>query len=278
MARSHFIEGGVNRVILATDGDFNVGVTSHSELVDLVREGARDGVFLTVLGVGGGNYKDDRLELLADRGNGFYAYLDNDDEARRVLVEQVSGTLVTIAKDVKIQVEFNPAQVVSYRLLGYENRRLADRDFNDDTVDAGELGAGHSVVALYELVPGAAADQSPEVDALRYQTARQPNVTASSGEVLTVKLRYKEPDGDTSRLIEERLFLADQGPMGEDFSLAAGVALFGMILRDSKHTGQGTLADARMLVEGGRGEDPAGRRAELSHLIHVAEASVLPGR
>ena len=245
VARQNFIRGGVNRVILATDGDFNVGLTSHADLLALIERERQSGVFLSVLGVGSGNLKDATMELLADKGNGHYAYLDSLQEARRVLVREGGATLETVAKDVKLQIEFNPTQVAAYRLIGYENRLLAARDFNDDTKDGGELGAGHTVTALYELVPAgvelpdAASSGSgsarlpngrPVVDALRYQApALQPTVAARTGELLTVKVRYKAPEASASRLVEQVL---RPGGAASHLPFAAAVAEFGMLLRD----------------------------------------------
>src|SRR6267142_1974018 len=199
-ATSNFIKGGVNRVILATDGDFNVGVTSQGDLIRLIEDKAKSGVFLSVLGFGMGNYKDSTLEKLADKGNGNYAYIDTLQEARKVLIGQGGATLVTVAKDVKLQVEFNPAAVGAYRLIGYEKRLLQKEDFNDDKQDAGEMGAGHSVTALYEIVPAGAPVDLPSVDPLKYQRPQTP-AGASADELMTVKIRYKEPDGETSRLM-----------------------------------------------------------------------------
>ena len=246
-------------MILATDGDFNVGITNHSDLVELIDEKAKSGVFLTVLGFGMGNLKDATLVKLADKGNGNYAYIDTLTKAKKVLVEQISGTLVTIAKDVKIQVEFNPAQVAAYRLIGYENRMLAKEDFNDDKKDAGEIGAGHTVTALYEVVPAGKELPAPaQVDALKYQS-RSPQSEESeirnpksgiSPELLTLKLRYKAPDGDTSKLLE--FPLTDTGTTWEkssrDFRFAAAVAGFGMLLRDSPHKGGATWDSIRELA------------------------------
>jgi Ca-activated chloride channel homolog len=193
VAQANYIPGGSNRVILATDGDFNVGITDQGSLIRL-EDKARSGVFLSVLGFGGGNYKDSTLEKLADKGNGNYAYIDTLNEARKALVEQMAGTLFTVAKDVKIQVEFNPAEVAAYRLIGYENRVLRDQDFNDDRKDAGDVGEGHTVTALFEVVPSGQATDIPSVDPLRYQTSRQASSNAGSGELMTVKLRYKDPE------------------------------------------------------------------------------------
>jgi Ca-activated chloride channel family protein len=274
LARESFIEGGVNRVVLATDGDFNVGVTSDDELLALVREGARAGVALSVLGFGMGNLQDDTLELLADRGDGNYAYIDDLAEARKVLVEEMGGTLVTIAKDVKIQIEFNPAHVASYRLIGYENRILAARDFNDDKKDAGEIGSGHTLCALYEIVPAGDTPAAREVDDLRYQDRPDLADAAASGELFTLKLRYKEPGESKSRLIE--VPVRDEGrtlaEASADFRFAAAVAAFGMVLRDSEHRGDATLALARQLAESGLADDERGRRAGFLELVDRAIA------
>src|SRR5438270_8501894 len=250
IAAENFIKGGVNRVILATDGDFNIGVTNQGDLIRLIEAKAKTGVFLSVLGVGTDNLKDSTMQKLADKGNGNYAYLDSIDEARKVLVQQINGTLMTIAKDVKIQVEFNPARVASYRLIGYEKRMLRKEDFNNDKVDAGEIGAGHTVTALYEVVPvGAAANPAasvPPVDPLKYSSNERSTSaqSTSSSEMLTVKLRYKKPDGDRSELVERAVTDApgnfENAPT--DLKFAAAVAEFGMILRDSDYKGYGTFA------------------------------------
>ncbi|MBN2489349.1 MAG: VWA domain-containing protein, partial [Planctomycetes bacterium] len=273
-AVQHFVEGGINRVILCTDGDFNVGVTSHSELVSLIEDRARTGVFLSVLGFGMGNYKDDRLEKLADRGNGHYAYIDGEREARRVLVDGLAGTLITIAKDVKIQVEFNPAEVAAYRLLGYENRALTNRDFNDDAKDAGEIGAGHTVTAFYEVVPAGGTVPGPATDPLKYQAPAQPRADAAhSGELLTVKLRYKLPAGTTSTKLE--VAAVDHGATwsqaSRDFKFAAAVASFAMLLRDSAFRGTATFEQILELAEEGKGADPRGQRAEFLELVRQAK-------
>ena len=275
IATDNFIKDGVNRVILATDGDFNVGVTSQGELIRLIEEKAKSGVFLSVLGVGDDNLKDSTMQKLADKGNGNYAYLDSLDEARKVLVQQLNGTLVTIAKDVKIQVEFNPARVASYRLIGYEKRMLRKEDFNNDKIDAGEIGAGHTVTALYEVVPvGAAVSPSgPQVDPLRYSVPPE-NARSNSNEMLTVKLRYKRPDGDKSELIERAV--VDDGKQfanaSADFKLAAAAAEFGMLLRDSEFRGNGTLGAVREWAEEGKGADRNGYRAGFLELVRKAEA------
>ncbi len=279
IAKANFVPGGVNRVILATDGDWNVGTTSEGELMRLIGEKAKSGVFLTVLGFGMGNLKDSMLEQLADKGNGNYAYIDTLAEAKKTLVEQAGGTLVTIAKDVKIQVEFNPAQVQAYRLIGYENRLLAKEDFNNDKVDAGEIGAGHTVTALYEVVPAGAESpiQAPGVDALKYQKVETPNAKGqmpNNGEMLTVKIRYKEPTGDVSSKLE--FPLRDTGARFEDastdFKFAAAVAGFGMALRESPLKGSLTLAAVADWGRAGLGDDAGGYRNEFLSLVKQAEA------
>jgi Ca-activated chloride channel family protein len=273
-AQQHFVRDGINRVILCTDGDFNVGVTSQDELVRLIEDKAKSGVFLSALGFGMGNYKDATLEKLADKGNGNYAYIDTPREARKVLVEQMSGTLLTIAKDVKIQVEFNPSRVGAYRLIGYENRILAAEDFNNDKKDAGEIGAGHTVTALYEVAPPGENVNLPTVDPLKYQTpkATTPSSTvmpSNTDELLTVKLRYKQPDGDVSQLIEQPV--VDRGvPYAQasaDFKFAASVAAFGMILRHSPSVGTTTLDAVAELALEGKGPDLQGHRAEFIDLV-----------
>ncbi len=270
IAREHFVEGGNNRVLIATDGDFNVGVSSDAELVRLVEEKRAEGTFLTVLGFGTGNLKDSKMEKLADHGNGNYYYLDGELEAKKVLVSEIGGTLFTIAKDVKIQVEFNPAQVQAYRLIGYENRLLAAEDFADDTKDAGELGAGHTVTALYEVIPvGAETDTAVRDQGdLRYQQ-RDLSDAAASGEMMTVKLRYKAPDGDTSRLIEQPLVMPAPGheAVSNNFYFSASVAAFGMIVRESEHKGNATLDQVLALARDAMGEDAEGYRAEFIRLV-----------
>jgi Ca-activated chloride channel homolog len=271
-AVENFIQGGVNRVILATDGDFNVGVTNQGDLVRLIEEKAKTGVFLTTLGFGMGNLKDSTLEKLADHGNGNYAYIDGLTEARKVLVEQIGGTLVTIAKDVKLQIEFNPREVQAFRLIGYENRVLAHQDFNDDKKDAGEIGAGHTVTALYEVVPPGVPLSVPGVDPLKYQPAARPGVGSDSGELLTVKLRYKEPDGVRSALME--VPVTDGGQTFQDaspdFRFASAVAAFGMVLRESPHKGGATLAKVREWASSGLGGDSSGLRPEFLQLVERA--------
>lgn len=278
VAEEHFIEGGINRVILATDGDFNVGVSSDAELKRLVEAKRTSGVALTVLGFGTGNLKDNKMETLANHGNGNYYYIDSASEARRVLVEELGSTLHTIAKDVKVQVEFNPAEVRAYRLIGYVNRTLEDEEFAEDSTDAGELGAGHSVTVLYEVIRrGVESDvKVPTAGDLKYQEPRPTDEAAAFGELLTVKLRYKAPDGDTSRLIEHPLpgDVLEQ-EVSADFHFAAAVAGFGMLLRDSEYKGTLTLDDVRALAEQGRGDDLRGTRAGFIALIEDSRGLLL---
>jgi secreted protein with Ig-like and vWFA domain len=282
-ASLHFNKEGINRVILATDGDFNVGVTSHEELLKLIEEKRKTGVFLSVLGYGMGNTKDDTMELLANKGNGNYAYIDSLSEARKSLADQFSGTLVTIAKDVKIQIEFNPAVIRSYRLLGYENRMLAARDFKDDTKDAGEIGAGHTVTALYELVPVGAPEPQVVVDDLKYapKPAAEPAPPATdvpaefSGETMTVKLRWKAPDADVSTPMDvavrdEGKKIAEAGP---ETKWAVAVAGFAAMLNGSQFNGL-TWEQIRTLAKAGKGADPNGYRGEFLQLIDRAESMV----
>jgi Ca-activated chloride channel family protein len=273
-ARDNFIQDGVNRVILCTDGDFNVGVTGTDSLVRMVEQEAQGGIFLTVLGFGMGNHNDAMLEQISGRGNGNYAYIDTIKEARKVLVKQTDSTLVTIAKDVKLQLEFNPAKVAAYRLIGYENRVLAKEDFNDDKKDAGEIGAGHTVTALYEIVPaGIKADAlAPPVDPLKYQQEVRTSEPHISDETLTVKIRYKEPSGDTSKLVEfpvtDRAKTFDQAE--EDLRFAAAVAGFGMRLRNSPYAGTWTYQDVEGTARNALGKDVDGLRAEFLELVRLA--------
>ena len=276
IARQNFLREGNNRVVLATDGDFNVGESSDEAMEQLMQQQRETGIFLTVLGVGRGNLRDSRMELLADKGNGNYAYLDNLDEARRTLVAQFGGTLFTVAKDVKLQVEFNPARVAGYRLIGYENRLLANEDFNNDRKDAGELGAGHTVTALYELVPVNASN--PLVDNLKYAPQNVLAPAGNAAEVLTVKLRYQEPRGSASRLLTQPLAGAAM-PLTQasaDQQFAAAVAEFGLLLRQSEQRGTATYASVAQLAQAGRGPDPEGYRAELVRLVQVAQG-LTPG-
>lgn len=279
VAQQNFIKGGTNRVILCSDGDFNVGTTSQSELVSLIEDKAKSGVFLTVLGFGLGNYKDSTMEKLADKGNGNYGYVDSLNEAKKIFVEQMSGTLITIAKDVKIQIEFNPAQVGAYRLIGYENRLLAKEDFNNDKKDAGEIGAGHTVTALYEIVPvGQPIPTEGSVDALKYQTpAATTSAAAESKEMLTLKLRFKAPDGDTSQLVS--FPVSDTGKTfsqaSPDFVWATAVAQFGLLLRDSTYKGNATMSSVLEMAQSSRGADQQGYRTEFLELVNAA-ARLLP--
>ena len=288
VAREHFVEDGNNRVILATDGDFNVGASSDAEMVRLIEKERESGIFLTVLGFGTGNLKDSKMEQIADHGNGNFHYVDGLLEARKVLVEEMGGTLFTVAKDVKLQVEFNPGRAAAYRLIGYENRLLADEDFNDDTKDAGELGAGHTVTALYEVVP-AGLPVPRSVDPLRYQPPAEPRPpveappveappveappvealpAAFEDELLYVKVRYKDPDGSESRLLAHAVADRARSP-SPSFRFAAAVAGFGMLLRDSPHAGGLTPDDVIALAERGRGDDPRGYRGEFIRLVEA---------
>jgi Ca-activated chloride channel family protein len=263
-------------VILCTDGDFNVGVSGDDELVTLITDKAKNsGVFLSIFGFGMGNYKDAKLEKLADKGNGHYAYIDNEREAKKVFVEELTGTLYTIAKDVKIQVEFNPAHVGAYRLIGYENRILAAQDFNDDTKDAGEIGAGHTVTALYEVIPqGVMPAVAQDVDRLKYQPLPEADPkTEPSPEMLTLKLRWKKPEEDVS--VKREYPVMDPGKKAaepaSDTEWQAAVAAFGMVLRNSKHKGQADLRLVKELALGSRGPDPTGLRREFIDLILTTE-------
>ena len=275
IATQHFIKNATNRVILATDGDFNVGVSSQAELIRLIEAKAKSGVFLSVLGYGMGNIKDSNLEQIADKGNGHYAYIDSPREAYKVLVEEMGSTLVTVAKDVKIQVEFNPAKVGAFRLIGYENRIMAHRDFNDDTKDAGEIGAGHHVTALYELVPPGQEGALAGVDPLKY---RKPAASGTpSNESFTVKLRYKRPDSDTSRLLEYGV--VDEGRTfanaSDDLKFASAVAGFGMLLRDSADKGSFTYPGVLEIAQSTLSADQSGYRREF--VAAVRQAKVLSG-
>ena len=266
LADENFMEGGNNRVIIASDGDMNLGITSNGGLTDLISEKKETGVFLTVLGYGTGNYSDANMESLADYGNGNYHYIDCIDEAERVLVDKLKETTVTVAKDVKLQVEFNPTEVSEYRLLGYENRTMAAEDFEDDTKDGGETGAGQTVTVLYELVRSEDGNQGSD---LKYQTDRELTEAASSGELLTLSIRYKEPDGKES--VEENFNVladdSDDSELSEDLSFAAGVAELCMIINDSDYANDATIDSAYQLVKDGAGDDDA--REELSKMIRT---------
>ncbi|MEQ8577794.1 MAG: von Willebrand factor type A domain-containing protein [Balneola sp.] len=272
VAKEHFRKNGNNRVILATDGDFNVGVSSNSELVDLIEQKRDEGIFLSVLGFGSGNLKDSKMEQIANNGNGNYYYIDNLLEAKKVLVSEMGGTLHTIAKDVKIQVEFNPQNVKAYRLIGYENRLLADEDFNNDEKDAGELGAAHTVTALYEVIPhGVVIDSSlSDIDPLKYQTPTTP-VNGFNDELMTVKLRYKQPDGDKSQLLTQVIKRSDRSELSENLKFASSVASFGMLLRDSKFKGNSSFQMVQQLAKESKGIDENGYRAEFIKIVELAE-------
>lgn len=271
-ALENFKTYGNNRVILATDGDFNVGVSGDGELVNLIEKEREKGIYLTVLGFGTGNYKDSKMEQLADKGNGNYAYIDNLMEAKKVLVNEMGGTLLTIAKDVKIQIEFNPLKVKGYRLVGYENRLLNNEDFNDDKKDAGELGSGHTVTVIYEIIPAASNELMASVDPLKYQnvSVKTNNV---SNEVMTIKFRYKEPTESTSNLITKVVDdkVKKLSNASENCMFACSVAQFGMLLRDSKFKGSSDFDSVITLAKQSKGTDEAGYRAEFIRLAEMAQ-------
>ncbi|MDR0660731.1 MAG: von Willebrand factor type A domain-containing protein [Prevotellaceae bacterium] len=279
IAKKNYIEGGNNRIILCTDGDFNVGVSSNSELETLIEnERKNSNVFLTVLGYGMGNYKDGKMQTLAEKGNGNHAYIDNMQEANKVLVNEFGATIYTVAKDVKLQIEFNPVKVQSYRLIGYESRLLNKEDFNDDTKDAGEMGAGHTVTALYEVVPVGVKGNIPgSVDDLKYQKpvgTSQDDAYTDSPEMLTVKLRYKEPTGSKSKKIEVPLVDKGGSDVSEDFRFAAAVAMFGQQLRNSDFKGEGSYDKVVELARTGLGEDAQGYRREFVRLAETVSGMV----
>ncbi|MFO7256935.1 MAG: von Willebrand factor type A domain-containing protein [Bacteroidota bacterium] len=269
IAKENFIEGGNNRIILATDGDFNVGESSNAAMERLVEEKREQGIYLSVLGFGMGNYKDSKMEILADKGNGNYAYIDNIQEAQKVLVSEFGGTLFTIAKDVKLQVEFNPAKVTAYRLIGYENRLLRDEDFNDDRKDAGDLGSGHTVTALYEIIPVGSDSKFSPVDDLKYQKTQLTSEAKRSPELMTIKFRYKDPDGGPSKLIVHALRDNDipLSRTSDNFRWSAAVASFGMLLRDSEFVGDFDYEDVVALAQGARGEDEKRYRAGFIDMV-----------
>ncbi len=270
VAKKNFVDGGNNRVILATDGDFNIGESSNSAMELLIEEKRKEGVFLTVLGFGMGNYKDSKMETLADKGNGNYAYIDTMKEAKKVLVNEFGGTLFTIAKDVKIQVEFNPNHVQAYRLIGYENRMLKDEDFNDDKKDAGELGSGHTVTALYEIIPvGVESEFVKDIDPLKYQD-KEVVKAANTNELLTVKFRYKAPDGDKSKLITKTVKKGVRNA-SDNLNWASAVAGFGMMLRDSEFKGDLSYSSVIALAKGSKGSDEFGYRSEFIQLAELAK-------
>lgn len=274
VAADNFIKGGNNRVVLATDGDFNVGMSSDEQMEKLIEQKRKTGIFLTALGYGMGNYKDSKLETLADKGNGNYAYIDNISEARKVLVNEFGGTLFTIAKDVKLQIEFNPQRVQAYRLIGYENRMLKARDFNDDQKDAGEMGAGHRVTAFYEVIPvGVKSSFSGSVDELKYQAENKPAVRNNSKEMMTVKLRYKKPDGNVSMLIEQPVLDSSIAfdRTSENFRFSAAVAEFGMLLKQSPFRQQADFDHVISTAQKSIGKDNEGYRAEFVKLAKSAK-------
>lgn len=274
VASENFIKEGNNRIIIATDGDFNVGQTSDAEMERLVTKQRDHNIYLSVLGYGIGNLKDNKLETIADKGNGNYAYIDNSQEAQKVLIEEFGGTLFTVAKDVKIQIEFNPSQVKAYRLIGYENRILQNEDFNNDKKDAGELGAGQQVTVLYEIIPSSSNEEIVSTDELKYQKTKAPDKHAFSKEILTIKIRYKNPDSTESLLHTEVIDKSCQpiNKASNNIMLAAAVAEFGMILRDSEYKAQATMASAVKLINDLNTTDNYGYRGELIRLMNVAES------
>lgn len=265
-AREAFIQGGNNRVILCTDGDFNVGVSTPEGLEKLIEEESKSGVYLTVLGYGMGNYKDNRMQVLAQKGNGNHAYIDNLPEANRVLVNEFGSNLYVVAKDVKLQIEFNPAYVHAYRLIGYETRMLNHEDFNDDQKDAADMGPGHAVTALYEVVPAKQAQKAgANIDDLIYKDRK-----GEAGELMTVKLRYKEPDSDRSEKIDQTVF--DQGnPVSRDFHFASAVAMFSHLLRNSEYKGNATFDKVITLAQDGMDDDELGYKREFIRLVEAAK-------
>ncbi|WP_291103601.1 MULTISPECIES: vWA domain-containing protein [unclassified Dysgonomonas] len=277
IAKQNFIKGGNNRIILCTDGDFNVGVSSNEGLLALIEQERKSGVFLSILGYGMGNYKDSKMQTLAQAGNGNHAYIDNLQEANKVLVNEFGATMYTVAKDVKLQIEFNPTKVQAYRLIGYETRLLNKEDFNDDTKDAGEMGAGHTVTAFYEVIPtGVKSNLIGDVDPLKYQ--KETNVSTQNifvankyPDLLTVKLRYKQPNSDQSQKIEVPL-IDDKGDnVSDDFRFASTVAMFGQIIKDSQYKGEGSYSKAIALAQKGYGEDKQGYRREFVRLMQTAQ-------
>ncbi len=269
LAKENFRADGNNRVVLATDGDFNIGESSDAAMERLIEEKRNDGIFLTVLGYGMGNYKDSKMEILADKGNGNYAYIDNISEARKVLVNEFGGTLFTIAKDVKLQIEFNPAKVQAYRLIGYENRMLKSEDFNNDKKDAGELGSGHTVTALYEIIPVGVESEFFKINDLKYQTTKITSDAKQTDELMTIKLRYKKPDQDVSKLIVHPLVdgNTDLAKTSENFRWSASVAAFGMLLRESEYVKDFSYDQVVQMAEESRGVDKEGYRVEFINMV-----------
>ncbi|MBP2662449.1 MAG: von Willebrand factor [Firmicutes bacterium] len=271
IAKENYIKEGNNRVVLATDGDFNVGVSSEGELTRMIEERRNDGIFLSVLGFGMGNIKDNKMEALAGQGNGNYAYIDSAQEAKKIMVGQMAGTLYTIAKDVKLQVEFNPARVKSYRLIGYENRVLANSDFNNDQKDAGDMGAGHTVTALYEIIPVGSEEPAGITDPLIYQ---QPQIV-SSDDLLQVKIRYKKPEEDTSILLTKTVGAAESaGTTSENFRFAAAVAEYALLLKNSEYKGQANYQQVLELAKGAKGSDEEGYRSEFVRMVEITQLLV----
>jgi Ca-activated chloride channel family protein len=273
-AKQNFLKSGNNRVIMATDGDFNVGASSDSDMERLIEQERKSGVFLSVLGYGMGNYKDSKMETLADKGNGNYAYIDNITEARKTLVSEFGGTLFTVAKDVKLQLEFNPAKVAAYRLIGYENRMLNKEDFNNDQKDAGDMGAGHNVIALYEIIPAGVKDKfTNSVDPLKYQKNEKAATASTSADMLTIKFRYKEPNGSVSKMAQATVFdkPEDFKATSVDFRFAAAVAEFGMLLRDSEFKQNARYDEAINIARAAKGTDHEGYRAEFVKLAESAK-------
>ena len=268
IAKENFIKGGNNRVILATDGDFNIGESSDAAMERLIEKKREEGVYLTVLGFGMGNYKDSKMEKLSNAGNGNYAYIDNIIEAQKTLGKEFFGTIYTIAKDVKLQIEFNPSKVKAYRLIGYENRMLKAEDFNDDKKDAGDIGSGHTVTALYEIIPAGSKEQVPGIDELEYQKTS----VISSSDVMTLKLRYKEPDRDTSQLIKQKVGENDfKKSLSENFKWAGAVTEFALLLRDSRFKGNASFKHVIEMAQSSTGSDPDGFRSEFIKLVKTAE-------
>jgi len=272
LAKQVYMPDGNNRIILASDGDFNVGVTSRGELQRLIEEKRKSGIYLTVLGFGMGNYHDDTMEILADKGNGNYAYIDNLLEAKKVMVQEMTGTMFTLARDVKLQIEFNPAMVGAYRLIGYENRALADEDFNNDGKDAGEIGVGHTVTALYELIPAGSTDV-PSVDPLKYRKPAGAARAEYQDEIMTVKLRYKPLKSDTSLLLSKSVKdkTTSLARTSDDFRFTAAVAAFGMLLNHSQFQGDFNFEKTAALAKTARGRDEEGYRAEFIRLVETCQ-------
>lgn len=274
VAKDNYIAGGNNRVVLATDGDFNVGVSSTDALVELIEEKRKDDIYLTICGYGMGNYKDGRMEQISNAGNGNYFYIDNIKEAQKVFVTEMRANMFTIAKDVKIQIEFNPAHVASYRLIGYEDRLLNKEDFNNDKKDAGELGAGHTVTALYEIIPPGAKSTVNSVDKLKYQEEAKPKTTSlHSKELMVLKLRYKPINSEESKLVESVVYNEPltMDKTSENLRWSASVAAFGMLLRKSSYIGEFKYADVRSLAQGSKSKDEAGYRDEFVKMVETAQ-------